>query len=76
MGGRNRLLNFRHSRTATLELTAPRAVELLAGLRKGWGFAEVVEVEGTHGTGELPGGHDRHGLVTQKTTQAGLDGSL
>lgn len=76
MGGRNRLLNFRHTRTATLELTAPRAAELLAGLSKGWGFAEVVEDDEAEGPGELPGGRDRHGLVTQKTTQAGLDSSL
>ncbi|MFD8740738.1 DUF3320 domain-containing protein [Streptomyces sp. NPDC059618] len=43
MGGRNRLLNFKHTRTATLEITTPSAGALLADLAKGWEFAPVVE---------------------------------
>ena len=80
MGGRNRLLNFRHTRTATLEITAPDPAALLAELAKGWDFAPVTEREtgvelakaGDVGTGR----RSRPGLVTQKTTQAALDGSL
>ncbi|MGC5000300.1 DUF3320 domain-containing protein [Streptomyces sp. DT195] len=80
MGGRNRLLNFRHTRTATLEITAPDPAALLAELAKGWDFAPVTEREtgvelakaGDAGTGR----RSRPGLVTQKTTQAALDGSL
>ncbi|MGW6461486.1 DUF4011 domain-containing protein, partial [Streptomyces sp. NPDC055078] len=57
MGGRNRLLNFRHTRTATLELTSPDAIALLAGLGKGWGFAPVAEERtGPSGPPVPPGG--------------------
>ncbi|MGV9692904.1 DUF3320 domain-containing protein [Streptomyces sp. NPDC003444] len=96
MGGRNRLLNFRHTRNATLELTEPGASSLLAGLSGGWGFAPVTdagpedaEEQGGANTsyGAAPPspeeasssagtGKDRHGLVTQKTTQAALESSL
>ncbi|MGW1324756.1 DUF3320 domain-containing protein [Streptomyces antibioticus] len=41
LGGRNRLLNFRHTRTATLEITAPGVSAVLAGLARGWTFASV-----------------------------------
>ncbi|MEU0432384.1 DUF3320 domain-containing protein [Streptomyces sp. NPDC006290] len=85
MGGRNRLLNFRHTRTATLEITTPSAGVLLSDLAKGWEFASVVETadaegaaeEGTadEGTGAAGRGA-RTGLVTQKATQASLDSSL
>lgn len=81
MGGHNRLLNFRHTRTATLEITSPSAGVLLADLAKGWDFAPVL-AEGTgveqaedEGDGYV-GRRARPGLVTQKTTQAALDGSL
>ncbi|MFG3045573.1 DUF3320 domain-containing protein [Streptomyces sp. NPDC048241] len=80
MGGRNRLLNFRHTRTATLEITAPDPAALLAELAKGWDFAPVTEREpGVHlakaGDGNT-GRRSRPGLVSQKTTQAALDSSL
>ncbi|GAA2145041.1 hypothetical protein GCM10009760_33250 [Kitasatospora kazusensis] len=92
LGGRNRLLNFRHTRTATLELGAPAAPALLAGLARGWDFAPVVGADV-----EVGGGVDRAadrlpeptpertpervadrvpGLATQKTTQSGLDAAL
>ncbi|MFJ8729504.1 DUF3320 domain-containing protein [Streptomyces bauhiniae] len=80
MGGRNRLLNFRHTRTATLEITAPDPAALLAELAKGWEFAPVterevgVELAKTGDTGTAR--RSRPGLVTQKTTQAALDSSL
>lgn len=74
MGGRNRLLNFRHTRTSTLEITSPAAGSLLPVLAKGREFAPVVEA----------GDEDRDaaerradpGLVTQKATQATLDSAL
>ncbi len=83
LGGRNRLLNFRHLRTTTLEITAPGAGAVLSGLGRGWPFAPVGETP-AHG-GELVR-HDAvvaagrsdgtAGLVTQKDTQARLDTSL
>ncbi|WP_048910293.1 DUF3320 domain-containing protein [Streptomyces sp. NRRL WC-3744] len=83
MGGRNRLLHFRHARTGTLEITAPGTDALLADLARGWDFAPVVERgagialektagERTPATGRGP----RPGLVTQKSTQASLDSAL
>ncbi|MEU7473356.1 DUF3320 domain-containing protein [Streptomyces sp. NPDC044984] len=74
MGGRNRLLNFRHSRTATLEISSPGAGALLGGLAKGWDFAPVVEAEADGAEPAARGA--RPGLVTQKTTQPALDSSL
>ncbi|MFI1383025.1 DUF3320 domain-containing protein [Embleya sp. NPDC020886] len=41
LGGRNRLLNFRHTRIATLEVVAPDAAAVLAGFARGWPFAPV-----------------------------------
>ncbi|WP_370413515.1 DUF3320 domain-containing protein [Streptomyces fradiae] len=99
LGRRNRLLNFRHTRTATLEITAPDASAVLAGLARGWVFTPVGDSDpaegsmgGGEGEGEASGGGrtiygygspsavgdpDRaSGLVTQKSTQAGLDASL
>jgi very-short-patch-repair endonuclease len=78
MGGRNKLLNFRHTRTATLEIASPKAVDVLAGLGRGWDFASVDE-DGDGGEPVNPGERGRKrpgGLVTQKTTQAGLDSAL
>lgn len=80
MGGRNRLLHFRHARTATLEISSPAAAGVLGGLGKGWDFAPVEEQTGVEReefdqAGRLLNGV-RPGLVTQKTTQAGLDASL
>ncbi|MER7830350.1 DUF3320 domain-containing protein [Streptomyces sp. NPDC095602] len=78
MGGRNRLLNFRHTRSATLELTSPRVPELMDGLARGWGFTEIVEDDGagTDAHDSRPQLSSRPGLVTQKTTQQALDASL
>ncbi|MFE4702798.1 DUF3320 domain-containing protein [Streptomyces sp. NPDC056738] len=90
MGGRNRLLNFRHTRTATLEITTPSAGVLLSDLAKGWDFAPVVEQAdaepvkldlakggSTSGAGAVAADRrPRTGLVTQKATQASLDSSL
>ncbi|MEU1228369.1 DUF3320 domain-containing protein [Streptomyces sp. NPDC005828] len=88
MGGRNRLLNFKHTRTATLEMVSPHADTLVAGLGQGWTFAPIAEadegLEDTPGEGDsvtlrkATDGASRHytGLLTQKTTQAGLDSAL
>ncbi|MET7612293.1 DUF4011 domain-containing protein, partial [Streptomyces seoulensis] len=80
MGGRNRLLNFRHTRTATLEITAPDPGALLAELAKGWEFAPVTEraagVELAKSGDSATARRSRPGLVSQKTTQAALDSSL
>ncbi|MFF9157838.1 DUF3320 domain-containing protein [Streptomyces sp. NPDC014846] len=81
MGGRNRLLNFRHSKTSTLEIASPRAEFLLADLARGWEFAPLPEKSGGVGlekAGEVPaaGRQSRPGLVTQKNTQASLDAAL
>ncbi len=78
LGGRNRLLNFRHTRTATLEITAPEASAVLVGFSRGWSFAPVKGDEPDDGSlgGEAGEGAARSGLVTQKNTQAGLDASL
>ncbi|WP_327188459.1 DUF3320 domain-containing protein [Streptomyces xinghaiensis] len=46
MGGRNRLLNFKHTRSTSLELKSPGVSSLLSGLGRGWSFAPVEEDEG------------------------------
>ncbi|MFC9277590.1 DUF3320 domain-containing protein [Streptomyces collinus] len=82
MGGRNRLLNFRHTRTSTLEVASPRAEDLLADLARGWEFAPVQEktagvgLEKAGDPGEPTGRQTRPGIVTQKNTQASLDAAL
>ncbi|MEU4270795.1 DUF3320 domain-containing protein [Streptomyces sp. NPDC026092] len=78
LGGRNRLLNFRHTKTATLELESPSATTLLSGLAAGWDFAPLgteAEESGDDGTGVSAHG-SRTGVVTQKPTQAALDSAL
>ncbi|MFF4844616.1 DUF3320 domain-containing protein [Streptomyces collinus] len=82
MGGRNRLLNFRHTRTSTLEIASPRAEDLLADLARGWEFAPVQEqaagvgLEKAGDPGETTGRQTRPGIVTQKNSQASLDAAL
>lgn len=84
LGGRNRLLNFRHTRTATLEITAPGLATVLERLGRGWQFAPIREAGS--GTGvdlrkdTVPDVSMKdagaQGLVTQKTKQSSLDGAL
>ncbi|MET9348051.1 DUF3320 domain-containing protein [Streptomyces termitum] len=87
MGGRNRLLNFKHTRTATLEVLSPGIDTLMNGLGQGWTFAPVAEEAGQDVDAGGPvtlrkatDGPSRQsqstGLVTQKTTQAGLNSAL
>ncbi|MFJ5305660.1 DUF3320 domain-containing protein [Streptomyces sp. NPDC088350] len=82
LGGRNRLLNFRHTRTATLEVTSPDAAAVLSSLTRGWSFAAIEEQQETDSSEaydlEPVGarGPGASGLVTQKTTQATLDSAL
>ncbi|MGW1881582.1 DUF4011 domain-containing protein [Streptomyces sp. NPDC001970] len=74
LSGRNRLLNFRHTRTATLEITSPGAGVLLSGLAKGWDFAPVAEEAGDRE--DVAVGRIGPGLITQKATQASLNSAL
>ncbi|XIE80600.1 DUF3320 domain-containing protein [Streptomyces sp. SBR177] len=86
MGGRNRLLNFKHTRTATLEVTFPGIDPLLGELRRGWTFAPIAEESEDDSdaggsvtlrkTTDGPPHNLDNGLVTQKTTQAGLNSAL
>ncbi|MFC7909440.1 DUF3320 domain-containing protein [Streptomyces nigra] len=80
MGGRNRLLNFKHSRTATLEITSPGVAAIVSELARGWAFAAVTPegtgVEQAEERDGYVGRRTRPGLVTQKTTQAALDAAL
>ncbi len=78
LSGRNKLLNFRHTRTASLEIRTPGAAALLAGLARGWDFApveEAVEADGDDSESVPPtaSGLRSAGLVTQKNTQASLN---
>lgn len=41
--GRNKLLNFRHTKTSTLELVQPAPAELLTRLGNGWHITHTVE---------------------------------
>ncbi|WEO97741.1 DUF3320 domain-containing protein [Streptomyces sp. FXJ1.172] len=79
LSGRNRLLNFRHTKSATLEITAPSAQELVEGLARGWDFAPLPDEEPESGEGMQPGdvvlakkGDRIDGIVTQKTTGPSL----
>lgn len=78
LSGRNRLLNFRPTRTATLEIRHPGAGAVLAGLATGWRFAELPDHDSEEGSEESEPALDTEvdGLVTQKATQPSLDASL
>jgi hypothetical protein len=45
LGPRNKLLNFRHTATTTLEIREPAIDELLSGLRRGVPFAPLSSSE-------------------------------
>ncbi|MFJ3631586.1 DUF4011 domain-containing protein [Streptomyces sp. NPDC090112] len=80
LSGRNRLLNFRHTKAATLEIAHPPAEELIDGLERGWDFAplpaEEPDAEDSDGApSEAPLAGRRgaaYGIVTQKTTAPAL----
>ncbi|QDN97730.1 DUF3320 domain-containing protein [Streptomyces sp. S1A1-8] len=79
LSGRNRLLNFRHTKSATLEISYPSAQTLVAGLDRGWDFAplpdEEPEVdEADRNIEALPAERsDRSdGILTQKTSGPSL----
>ncbi|MFF3733615.1 DUF3320 domain-containing protein [Streptomyces sp. NPDC002476] len=78
MGGRNRLLNFRHTRTSTLEIISPDAKFLLSELVRGCEFAPVGEAaeEADDESHEAVERRPKPGLITQKATQATLDSAL
>lgn len=79
LSGRNRLLNFRHTKSATLEISSPSAQELVEGLARGWDFAPLPDEEPAAGEGMRPGdvvlakkGDRTDGIVTQKSTAPAL----
>ncbi|MFE9101978.1 DUF3320 domain-containing protein [Actinomadura geliboluensis] len=72
--GRNRLLNFRHTRTATLDIRSPQAGPLLVDLDSGLRFAELPE-DGDEEEGLITLA-DTTGIVTQKNTRLALDAAL
>ncbi|WOX21231.1 DUF3320 domain-containing protein [Streptomyces solicathayae] len=80
LSGRNRLLNFRHTKAATLEIAHPSAEELVEGLERGWEFAplpdEEPDADGSDGAVAEKGPAERRdarqGIVTQKTTGPAL----
>ncbi|WP_237305454.1 DUF4011 domain-containing protein [Streptomyces sp. SAT1] len=79
LSGRNRLLNFRHTRSATLEISYPSAEELVERLDRGWDFAPLPDEEPEPEESEepssaLPAARGDHsgGIVTQKRTAPSL----
>ncbi|WP_225850615.1 DUF3320 domain-containing protein [Streptomyces sp. HPF1205] len=85
MSGRNRLLNFRHTKSATLEIKQPGADELVAALTGGevLPFAPLPEEPGEDAEVQpddegyaLQGLDDADGIVTQKVTATALLRSL
>ncbi|WP_149263576.1 DUF3320 domain-containing protein [Actinomadura sp. K4S16] len=82
LSGRNRLLNFRHTRTATLAIRSPAAGPLIVGLDTGLAFAPLPE-DGPDAPFDaededeiLAAAGAAGGIVTQKTTQPALDAAL
>ncbi|MCX4627037.1 DUF3320 domain-containing protein [Streptomyces sp. NBC_01443] len=77
LSGRNRLLNFRHTRTSTLEISAPSPSVLVDLLEnRALYFAPLpdeVPAEGEEPVCPPPGEHD---VVTQKTTAPALQRAL
>ncbi|WP_239090038.1 DUF3320 domain-containing protein [Sphaerimonospora thailandensis] len=81
LSGKNRLLSFKHSRSATLEITSPEAAQLLAGLAKGLRFADLDEAAEDDEQGEpkaiAPAATACSGeIFTQKGTRSSLDSAL
>ncbi|MCX4667967.1 DUF4011 domain-containing protein [Streptomyces sp. NBC_01381] len=83
LSGRNRLLNFRHTRSATLEISSPSAEVLAGGLDRGWDFAplpdeepEVEEGDGEQAQRPVERVDRGGGIVTQKTTSPALHRAL
>ncbi|MEU4823036.1 DUF3320 domain-containing protein [Actinomadura sp. NPDC023710] len=82
LGGRNRLLNFRHTRTATLAIRSPAAGPLIVDLDTGLRFAELPEdepdgpLEDDAEDESLAAVGTADGIVTQKKTRRALDAAL
>ncbi len=77
LSGRNRLLNFRHTRSSTLEVSAPSPADLVSLLEnRALHFAALpdeVSSEGEEAELPPPGEND---VVTQKTTAPALQRAL
>ncbi|MFD4575683.1 DUF3320 domain-containing protein [Streptomyces sp. NPDC058417] len=83
LSGRNRLLNFRHTKSATLEIVAPSARKLVEGLSRGWDFAPLPDEELTDDQGVRTDdvvlakkGDHTDGIITHKTTAPSLQRAL
>lgn len=80
LSGRNRLLNFRHTKATTLEIAHPSAEELIEGLERGWDFAPLPDEEPDAQDSDGAKAQTRfaerrgtaYGIVTQKTTGPAL----
>ncbi|MFH8788904.1 DUF4011 domain-containing protein [Streptomyces roseoverticillatus] len=83
LSGRNRLLNFRHTKAATLEIVSPSVGILCDGLGRGWDFAPLPEEEPLLDESELASAEPENlpdtrradadtGIVTQKKTSPAL----
>lgn len=76
--GRNRLLNFKHTAAATLDIEHPPAAHVLAGLGRGLEFAPLPEGDAgldLPGRKRLAAMHPR-AVVTQKVTDTALRRAL
>ncbi|MFJ4657968.1 DUF3320 domain-containing protein [Nocardia sp. NPDC088792] len=78
--GRNKLLNFKHTSAATLEISSPAAGEFLRGLDRGLGFAALPEHDVVPSSAQGAGRQDDSprgpGIVTQKRTNPMLQRAL
>ncbi|MCQ4080742.1 DUF3320 domain-containing protein [Streptomyces sp. RB6PN25] len=81
LSGRNRLLNFRHTKSSTLEIIRPGAADLVSALNeRPWPFAPLPESNDGQQAGDADAdtpsavvdGEDDAGIVTQKTTAPAL----
>ncbi|SIS10713.1 Part of AAA domain-containing protein [Microbispora rosea] len=78
LSSKNRLLNFKHTRSATLEIASPDTASLLGGLTKGIWFADIEaldEVDDQDSPRAIAAARPGE-IFTQKTTQKSLDAAL
>ncbi|MRH92826.1 DUF3320 domain-containing protein [Nocardia sp. SYP-A9097] len=77
LSGRNRLLNFRHTKSATLEVSAPAAVEFVERLTGGLGFAKLPDTAVADGeTPRRMRDYSGPDIVTDKVTAPELHRAL
>ncbi|MFE6864500.1 DUF3320 domain-containing protein [Nocardia sp. NPDC057668] len=78
LSARNKLLNFKHTAAATLELEHPSIDELLGGLGRGMGFVALPEGEpgADAGARRALAARNPRAILTQKTTGPALNRAL